>query len=101
MKQCFYCGGQFGLTRRKLWGRQFCSLWCLAWFENAGRERKKAEEASSHTRFVDTDIASDSTPAVLSSTTWEPSSWGRNKLADGVGQIDALLSEGNHMEKRH
>jgi hypothetical protein len=61
MKQCFYCGGQFGLTRRKLWGRQFCSLWCLAWFENAGRERKKAEElrASSHTRFVDTGIASD------------------------------------------
>jgi hypothetical protein len=54
-----------------LWGRQFCSLWCLAWFENAGRERKKAEElrASSHMRSADTDIASDSTPAVLNSTT--------------------------------
>ncbi len=44
MKRCFYCEGQFGLTRRKWSGRQFCSLWCLAWFENELRERKKTEE---------------------------------------------------------
>jgi transposase len=44
MKRCFYCGGQFGLTRRRWSGRQFCSLWCLAWFEKEARERKKAED---------------------------------------------------------